>query len=282
MGWRNRPKIKENWPSGVDAIMFIDENGDSSLKNIINKINRGETISNNDKYFTITGCIIRKENFIEARDKINNLKAKYWENGLYEYKGRVKKVCFHSSEIRGEKEAFSSKIIDRNEFITDLSMYMLNLNIEIFSATLDKEILCRKYPKSPENPYNLCMDFIVERFVKFYLKYNEKGAVVLEQRGKKQDKLLLEHLKDIADNGTRFAGADKFKKIKGFYFNPKWCKGENEKKSYFGLEIADLISYPIHKYNITGKKDRAFECIESKIHGYPHYNGKGIKIFPGK
>lgn len=281
LSWRNRPKFKRNWPSEIDVIMFVDENGDSSIKNIQKSLKNRKSIEENNKYFTTTGSVIRKENFTQARKDIIKLKEEHWEDGLYEYKDKLKRVCFHSHEIRKGKDAFNANVIDKSKFMKDISEYMLNLQIDIFSATLDKEAHCRKY-MDPDNPYNLCMNFILERFVKYYLGDNEKAIIILEARGKKEDSKLLNHIKFLIDNGTQYVSKDYFKKIKGVYFNSKWCKESDEKKSYFGLEIADLVSYPIHKYNTKDNKDRAFECIEDKIYGFPNYKGKGIKTFPKK
>jgi hypothetical protein len=281
LSWRNRPTYKSNWPSGVDVIMFVDENGDSAIKNIQKNLKNKNEIEENNKFFTTTGSVIRKENFLKAKDDIITLKEKHWENGMYQYKGKLKRVCFHSHEIRKGKDAFSDNVIDKKTFMKDISDYMLNLEIEIFSATLNKEAHCRRY-LDPDNPYDLCMNFILERFVKYYLGDDEEAIIILEARGKKEDSKLLNHIKSLIDNGTQYVSKNYFKKIKGVYFNPKWCKESDEKKSYFGLEIADLVSYPIHKYNTKGNKDRAFECIENKIYGFPNYTGKGIKKFPKK
>ena len=64
------------------------------------------------------------------------------------------------------------------------------------------------------------------------------------------------------------------------YFNPKWCKESDNKKSYWELEIADICAFPIHKYLSYGKTDKSFEVLESKLYGYPHTKGYGIKTFP--
>ena len=105
MSWRNRPKFKNNWPKGVDTILFIDETGNSKYEGLEEE---------NNKFFTICGCAFKKEDYKELIDIITALKKKYWNNGLYNYKGKYKRVCFHSYEIRRGKNAFSSKNIDRN------------------------------------------------------------------------------------------------------------------------------------------------------------------------
>ncbi|CBH20241.1 conserved protein of unknown function [Acetoanaerobium sticklandii] len=280
MGWRNRPTYIEKWPKHTDVIMFIDENGESSLKNIQKKIKKGSKIDINEKIFTITGCVINKKNFLEVRENIISLKDKYWDEGKFNYNNiKIKRVCFHSNEVRGRKGPFSDKVIDYNNFICDLSGFMENLPATIFSSTIDKEEHCKKYI-TPLHPYNLCLDFVLERFVKYYLKPNEYGVIVLEARGAGEDRFVLNHIKEVIDKGTRCVNDSYFKKIKGVYFNPKWCKKHQEQLSYFGLECADLYSYPIHKHIKFNTKDKPFEILEKKIYGYPNYSGYGLKVFP--
>ena len=259
--------------------MFIDENGNSSMKYLKKAVKYHKEINDNEKYFTVSGCVIRKENFLAVRDEIVNLKRSYWENGKFRYKSKVKRVCFHSTEIRQKKGPFSDKSIDYSNFIIDLSNFINNLTATLFSSTIDKEKHYHQYIH-PDHPYNLCLDFILERYVKYYLAAEEEGLIILEARGKKEDMFLLEHIKNLIENGTRFVGREYFRKIKGVYFNTKWCKKSDEQLSYFGLECADLISYPIHKYSKYNTKDKAFDTLENMIFGYPRYLGKGLKIFP--
>ncbi len=282
MGWRDRPTFAKNFPKEIDYIIFIDESGDTSYKHINKCINKGVEVDKANRFFTISGCAIKREDFPKIKDDITKLKYLHWEGGLFKYKGKhEKRVCFHSTEIRGNKEAFAKNVIDCNSFIVDLSNFMSNLNMTIFSSTLDKEHLARKYT-TPAHPYNMCLEFILERFVKYFAKQDENCWVVLEARGKKEDKFILDFMKDFIDNGNQYTTSRQAQKIKGVYFNPKWCAESNNKKSYFGLEITDLINFPIHKYCREGIKDKAFKSIESKIYKYPNYDGKGIKIFPNK
>ncbi len=278
MGWRNGPTHKENWPSDVDYMMFIDENGDSNLAPILKKIQNKQVITDEEKYFTITGVIIKKRDLPKIRETILDLKNKFWKDGKYLYDNVEKRVWFHSREIRKRKEAFSPKTIDYNSFVIDLSKILVDMPYIIFSSTIDLERHCKKYD-DPVHPYNLCLDFVLERLVKYYLN-EEKVAIMLESRGKDKDYELLTHIKRKIDHGTYYVPSSYFKKIKGVYFNPKWCKSSMNQKSFFGLEIADLISYPIYKYMRSNCKDMAFQSIESKIYGFPRYQGQGIKKFP--
>lgn len=280
--WWVRPTSIDKWPTGIDYTMFIDENNDSNLKSIINKINSNEEISNIERYFTITGCVIDKNNFIVAKENITQLKNKYWHDGKFTYSSKMKRVVFHSKEIRNKTKAFDPTIIDYDNFLYDLTDFISSTQMYIISSTIDKYTHCIKYI-TPFHPYNLCLDFILERFVTLILnKENKKGVIILEARGKKEDKFILEHIKNILNNGTDYVSAEKFQNISGVYFNPKWCKQSNEQMSYFGLEIADLVSYPIHKYIRDEHKDFAFKIFEDKFLGYPSYEGIGLKVFPYK
>lgn len=109
---------------------------------------------------------------------------------------------------------------------------------------------------------------------------NHKCEIILESRGKSEDKELLNQIKYLFDHGNTYFSSNDFKKISGIFFNPKWSKMHNAQKSYWGLELADLCAYPIHKYFIYGTKDKAFLTLEQKIYNYPTVNGYGFKKFP--
>jgi hypothetical protein len=278
--WCVRPTSIDEWPTDIDYTIFIDENNDPNLKSIVNKINNNEEISNIERYFTITACVIGKGNFIAAKKNITQLKNNYWRDGKFTYSSKVKRVIFHSREIRNKAKAFSPRTINYNKFLDDLTDFISSTQMYIISSTIDKCAHCKKY-NIPFHPYNLCLDFILERLVTCILnRENKKGIIILEARGKKEDKFILKHMKDTLNNGTYYVSTEKFQNISGVYFNPKWCKQSNEQMSYFGLEIADLVSYPIHKYIRDGHKDSAFESFENKFLGYPSYEGIGLKVFP--
>lgn len=86
--------------------------------------------------------------------------------------------------------------------------------------------------------------------------------------------------KIINQTGTEFIKSKELKKkIKGIYFNKK----KNAKDHpYTGLEVADLSSYPIHRYVKFKTEGKDFNTIKFKINGYPKFHGKGLKIYPKK
>lgn len=278
--WNEKPTKTTLFEKDIDYIMCIDENGNSNqLTYILKQISNDREVSEDEKYFTITGCIFTKKQYIESKKLIKNLKHKYWKNGkfLYSKSNTERAVCFHSREIRKHDGCFNDKLINYSEFMLDLSETMKNIDCKIISISINLyEYLKKGYT---HNVYNVAFDFLLERYI-YTTENNKKGIIMLEARGKDEDTTLLQHISKVINvTGTKtIKPYELSSKIKGVYFNPKW--NEEYSATYTGLEIVDLFSYPIHKYIKNGTKDLAFEVLESKLSGFPDYSNKGIKVFP--
>ena len=223
--------------------------------------------------------IIEKDEYFCSKKEIQNLKIKYWNNGMY-YDTKDKKnkcVCLHSREIRRHDKAFNDKLIDYSNFINDLSQILDGINCKIISVTIDLVT----YLKNGylQNVYETAFDFLLERYI-YATKNGKKGIIMLEARGKEEDKKLLKHIYEIIYNKGRknISTNELISKIDGVYFNPKW--NEEYSATYIGLEITDLFSYPIHQYVKYKKENLSFNVLKSKLDGYPEFINKGIKIFP--
>ena len=278
--WYDKPIRVLSLKRDIDYIMCIDENGSSSnLTYVVKQISNEKELSEDDKYFTITGCIFTKDDYFNSKRLIKSLKNKYWNNGVfYDTKSkRDKEICFHSRDIRKHNVCFNDNVINYNEFMIDLSDTMKDIKCKIISISVNiYEYLKKGYT---HNIYNVAFDFLLERYI-YDTENNKKGIIMLEARGKEEDKELLKHISKVINHtGTKKISSKELRnKIDGVYFNPKW--NEDYNFTYVGLEITDLFSYPIHKYIKRNIKDKAFLIFEDKIVGYPNYNNKGIKIFP--
>lgn len=278
--WYDYPQKIKFWTSNIDYVMFIDENGNGGrISDTLKKIANNEEIDENNRYFTITGCIFKKSEYAKAKTEFQNLKNKYWKNGMY-YDTKNKKdkyVCFHSREIRRHDKAFNDKLINHSNFLNDLTKTLENTNCKIISVTIDLV----SYLKNGylQNVYETAFDFLLDRYI-YATKNGKKGIIMLEARGKSDDKRLLKHIYDIIYTKGRenITTNELISKIDGVYFNPKW--NEEYSSTYLGLEITDLFSYPIHQYIKYKKENPAFEILKYKLDGYPKFINKGIKIFP--
>ena len=230
--WRNRPTTIDFIDRNrIDAIINIDESGNANLKQVVKAKHAGTPPADSEKHFTVTACVISMADFAEARDMVMALKNKYWTDGLYSYKGIQKRVCFHSREIRGRKDAFNPDIIDYKSFVADLSQLMDAIPMCIYASHIDKERHVNQYIY-PIEPYDLCMTFVLERILRD-LPVDQTCVIILESRGAKEDRAVLDFIKGLIDNGTRFHPASHFSRIKGVYFNPKWCQAADDRMSYW-------------------------------------------------
>lgn len=276
--WRNRPTTIDYISKSMNYIISIDESGSASLKQVQKAKRKGTEADNSEKHFTVTACSIAMTDFATARDMVMELKRKYWKDALFEYEGNIKRVCFHSREIRGRREAFNPDLIDYDSFIQELSQMMADIPMKLYASHIDKVRHVNQYIY-PASPYDLCMTFVLERIMRD-IPDDATCIIIAEARGPREDKELLDQIKSLLDRGNQFYSSDTFKKIKGVYFNPKWCQMANDQMSYWELELADLCAYPIQKYFVYGTRDKAFETLLPKISCYPNYYGKGLKSFP--
>ena len=277
--WKNKPTIANYMDMEADYVCFIDENGDSNIDQANKYINGQVDIDKTYLYLNLVGAMISRENYTEIKDSFDNLKNKYWKNGTYLYKDTEQRVLFHSREIRRQLGAFSKNVIDVDSFLNDLTSEMEKYDFTLFDCLIDKVKLVNNYPEYAHYPYLIAMEFLLERFVTFAEQNNAKITLVIESRGKNEDQALLETIKLVLIRGTKFVSPKRLSRITSIYFNPK-RPIEDPKRTYFGLEIADLCAYPFYKYLVHGTRDICFDVLESKIYKYPNYKGSGIKIFP--
>ena len=158
---------------------------------------------------------------------------------------------------------------------------MSTQNYFIIASSINKEKLVSQY-SNPKEPYDLAMEFIIERFSRFLQNQNATGLVMMEARGKKEDGKLHKLFLELYNQGTTFTSHKVIQKtiIGGFYFNGKWNKEKGNLDTFIGLELADLTAHPIGHFVQTGEKSRPFQAFESKFLGFKDYVGKGLKVFP--
>lgn len=124
----------------------------------------------------------------------------------------------------------------------------------------------------------LSLSFILERL--FFCLRNDNLASVfinIEKRGKREDRLLLDHYNKVLDMGTHFVTSDKFRRIikrfESFY------KNEN----IIGLQVSDLCAYPLARNILYPSIPYIpYDIIKDKIYCDKKGNilGYGLKIFP--
>ena len=124
--------------------------------------------------------------------------------------------------------------------------------------------------------YGLSLSYIMERVV-FYLDSlglsDIELCTIIEKRGKKEDASLLNYYNQLLDRGTYWVDSNRMKKVFK-KFDMRW-KSEN----IVGLQIADLIAYPVTRYVLNPNGvNLAFDVLKKnifqlngKVYGIPQF-----------
>ena len=242
--------------------LFIDETGDHGLS----------FIDKNFPLFLLCGCLFREDALKDFEAKINSFKIKYF---------KTTEVILHSREIRKCEGSFQV-LFDlklKEAFYKDLNKILEQSQYVIIGVGINKEEHIKKYGNQAKDPYSLSLSFIVERMM-FCLDGLDKYAAVdikAEVRGRKEDEMLIAHFNSILDRGTYHVSRERLQKRKMSF---KFC---GKRENIVGLQMADLIAYPLARHLLSPKEPYLpFKVIEKKIYcnQQGEYDGWGLKLFP--
>ena len=240
--------------------LYIDESGDHGLSNIDPSF----------PVFVLCGIIMNETNYETLRINTNEVKTNFWQN---------KQVIFHSRDIRKWQNEFQILINPqvREQFYKELNSLIVNNNYTIIASAIDKPAYINTYGKLSDDVYEIALSFIIERAV-FYLdtiadKYKELD-IIIEKRGKKEDTKLSEHFQRLKARGTSYVNAERLKDLNiSIQFKDK-------KENINGLQLADLIAYPIARYILEpNRANPAFDLFQQKFYT-KNGNKYGLKKFP--
>jgi len=244
----------------MNYYLFIDESGDHGLVNI----------DPNFPVFVLCGVIFSESDFMDFEKNILVFKNKYWKG---------KKVILHSRNIRKCEFEFSILLEEsvKRDFYLSLNEIISQSTYSIISSAINKEKHIKTYGKLAQDVYQIALSIIVERAI-FYLdsikEDNKKLTIIIEKRGSKEDKELSIYFQKIISRGTAYVSSARLKAYAiGINFH-------NKKDDISGLQLSDLVAYPIARYVIDPKRaNPAYDIVAEKFY---RYGGKvyGLKIFP--
>lgn len=240
-------------------VLYLDECGDQNLSSFDPQF----------PIFTLCGVVVSEEQDNLLTDRINSLKRDIWNNTNIILHSRDIRKCQNGFEVLFDLEVKKRFLESVNAILGD------DIYIIICCAIL-KEPYIRQYGKL-NDVYGLSLSYIMERVV-FYLdsagKDNIELRTVIERRGKKEDKSLLNYYNQLLDRGTYWVSGERMRRYFK-RFDMRW-KSEN----IVGLQVADLVAYPItrHVLNPNGV-NLAYDVLKKNIY---QVDGKmyGMKVFP--
>ena len=238
--------------------LFIDECGDHNLT----KYDPGFPV------FTLCGILISRRNLNALNKAFDELKEDIFGS---------KDVVIHSVDIRKWRGPFSVLADEalRLKFFDGIEKILSQNNAYVIvSCTILKEQLSKFCVRGEEEDvYGLSLSYLIERSI--FCVYNEKMwnvipeiSIVVERRGKKEDNKLLNYYNGLRNRGTKWVAADRLRaRISDFGFN-------NKKDNIIGLQIADLIAYPVTIHQLHPERyNPSYEAVKHNI-----FQDKGVLL----
>lgn len=241
---------------------FLDETGDHGLV----------FVDENFPIFLLAGCLFGDAEYQRVENEIDEFKEEFFG---------TKGVILHSREIRKCEGAFQIlfDLDTKRRFYERLNQIISEAQFSIIAVAIDKKKYIEKYGDIADNPYTICLSYILERVI-FCTDGGSTGSqvqIIIEKRGKNEDRQVLSHYNRIMDSGTYHVTANRFKnRIRGFSMMMK-------RDNNIGLQIADLCAYPVARHVLNAEEPYIpFKIIESKLrkNGRGEVDGYGLKIFP--
>ena len=249
-----------------EYVVYVDESGDHSLTSI----DTGYPV------FVLAFCIFHKRHYAERIiPSVEKFKFNYFGHDA---------IVLHEHEIRkqtGDFVPLTDRAL-RTSFMDDLSRLMQVNNYVVVACVIDKHRLkeSSKSVEEGQNPYHIALDFCLDGLYDFLAEknqLNQRTHVLVECRGKKEDKELELEFRRLCDGNQR----------KGVPL-PFDVVFLDKKTNAVGLQLTDLIARPIGIHYLRPEQNnRAFEIIEQKIlcrggrkHLGEDYEGYGLKIVP--
>ena len=237
----------ENKPT-TKYYLFIDECGDHQLE----KFNPSFPI------FTLCGILVHQDKLEALEASVNSLKREFFNDET---------VIIHSRDIRKQEKAYSILQYPdiRKRFYDCINSILGQQGIYVIvCCSILKEPFIERFSRG-EDVYGLSVKYLIERAI-FCMDDNVTDGtldIIIERRGVKQDRMLLNYYNRLRAIGTKWITTDRMETRLGrFSFRYK-------KENIIGLQLADLIAYPITKHVLDPRAPNpAYDIIRNKIYSY--------------
>lgn len=246
-------------PNSSKYHLYIDECGDHQL----------EKFNPNFPIFTLCGFLIPGDNLKAVEADVTCVKREFFND---------ENVIIHSRDIRKQEKAFSILQYPeiRSRFYESINNILGQSEVYIIvCCSILKEPFVERFNRG-EDVYGLSLKYLIERSI-FCMDDNLHDGtldVYIERRGVKQDRALLNYYNRLRASGTKWVTAERLVSRLGKF---SFCY---KKDNVIGLQLADLIAYPITRHILDPHAPNpAYEIIRDKIYSY---KGAvlGLKIIP--
>ena len=215
--------------------------------------------SNGDKYFVMSGVIIKNSNYPNIEKELNKVKRIVWNNaaGCEQYILHEKDISFASKQTNSRKlntiptcyHIFRSKkkvVLLYNE----LSKLFKNTDIVTMGVCLDKSALYSCYGKDKlNNQLTIAIQLLIEHYCQFLIKKGTTGDICYEAMQPEQNTKIQQRIYELKALGT-------------LYYAPKTIQDHLKQIQFVaktdnlaGLQLADFVPNTLGRYQ-AGKKPK--------------------------
>lgn len=242
--------------------LYIDECGDHILTAFDSKF----------PIFTLCGILIPVKMLNSIQGSIDLLKKEFWGTTDVILHSRDIRKCEKQFQVLFDEEIKSQFYRRLNEILSQHDIYY------IVCCSVLKQACINKYGMDAD-VYGTALKYVIQRSIFCVDDVNSENATIgitVEKRGKRENSSLLAYYNRLRKTGMHYVSPERLTRhISGFEFKDK-------KENICGLQIADLVAYPISRYVLDpNKPNPAFDIIKSNIYSHDG-NLLGFKIYPDK
>lgn len=244
----------------MNYYLFLDETGNHGLSHLTPDFN----------IFLLCGVLMDAEEYQRFRERLNTIKAKFWND---------KQVIFHSRDIRKCQKEFQILLNEgiKRDFYDCVNHAIADTDFTVIASAILKEDYINRFGRLSSDVYELCLSFIIERSIFLLDDFNDAEKrlyVILEERGKLEDRCVKEHFQRLLARGTGYVNSNRLK---------KYClkiEFRSKKKNVNGLQLADMVAYPTARYILEPTRSNpAYEIFANKVY-QKNGNVYGLKVYP--
>lgn len=209
--------------------IYIDESGNHDLEN---------SDQDGTRFLSLTGVAVSDSVVREAIEpQMQRLKDAYFPRACED-----PPVILHRADLVNRRPPFAT-LRDPElaaSFDRDLLALLQQWEYQVVTVVIDKQELCQRYRVYRYHPYHYCLDVLLERYLYILRRFGARGDVIVESRGKKEDKMLRLTYQRLLREGTGWSKPAEFLT----YLSSTKLRTFRKKDNQAGLQLADLIAHP--------------------------------------
>lgn len=199
----------------------------------------GPSINHNERFLSLTGVIVEQTHCAtKVADALDDIKSLFPAPA----KGPL---ILHRNEIVRREPPFDLLSSDdvRYDFNGRLIRALNQLEYAAITVLIDKRMHLDQYKTWQWPPYHYCLIALLERYLTFLKRRSAVGDVVVEARGKHEDRRLKKAFQHAWNNGTQHVLASSFQQR----LTSREVKMKPKQSNDPGLQLADMIASPSHR-----------------------------------